>query len=165
MASLQDYMVEYTGQVRKGVIRKAYLGLMEYIMALRTHLHREHPDLAVAGGIYYGYMDMTYFAVLPESLKRRNLKVAVVYLHEACRFEAWLAGYNKKVQAQYWALIKESGWSKYRLVPATKGADSILEHVLVEAPDFGDLSGLTEQIEQGTLRFIRDVEEFLAGHN
>ena len=29
-------------------------------------------------------------------------------------------------------------------------------------PDFGDLEALTAQIEAGTMRFIRDVEGFLA---
>jgi hypothetical protein len=42
-----------------------------------------------------------------------------------------------------------------------KGVDSILEHVLVDNPDFGDLDFLTKQIEKGTLEFIENVESFL----
>ncbi len=161
MESFHEYMGEYRRQLQIGAVQKAYKGLMEYIMSLRTHLNNEHPDYIVSG-LYYGYMDMTYFSFFPASLKDRSLKVAIVFLHEAFRFEAWLAGYNKQVQSQYWTLFKESGWDKYRLVPATQGADSILEYVLVENPDFGNLAALTEQIEKGTLRFIKDVESFLA---
>jgi hypothetical protein len=43
-------------------------------------------------------MDMTNFSFIPKSFKQRNLKIAVVFIHEAFRFEAWLAGYNKQVQ-------------------------------------------------------------------
>ncbi len=154
-------MEEYRRQLEIGAVQKAYKGLMEYVMSLRTHLNNEHPSYFVSG-LYYGCMDMTYFSFYPASLKDRSLKVAIVFLHEAFRFEAWLAGYNKQVQSQYWRLFKESGWDKYRLVSDTRGADSILESVLVENPDFGNLEALTEQIEKGALRFIKDVESFLS---
>ena len=59
-------------------------------------------------------------------------------------------------------MFKESSWGKYTLVPTTKGYDSILEHVLVESPDFDDLEAITDQIEQGMLEFVADVDAFLA---
>jgi len=158
MESLQQCMEEYREQLRKGTLPKAYRGLMEFILQLRTHFERKYP----VSGLYYGYMDMTYFALFPEALKELKLKIAVVFVHEAFRFEVWLAAVNKQVQARYWQSLKESGWDKYRLVPTTEGADSILEHVLVEDPDFGDPDALTQQIETGTLAFIRDVESFLS---
>lgn len=40
--------------------------------------------------------------------------------------------------------------------------DSILEHVLVGNPDFGDLDALTKQIEAGVRQFIADIEDFLS---
>ena len=76
----------------------------------------------------------------------------------------WLFGYNKTVQKKYWKLIKESNWNKYRIVPTTKGFDSIIENILVDNPDFSDLDNLTKQIERGTLNFIKDVENFLLKH-
>ena len=136
---------------------------MEYVMDLRTHFKKKYPDHFVSG-VYYGYMDMTYFSFSPKSLKRRKLKVAIVFVHEACRFEVWLAGYNKQVQSEYWKLFKESEWNKYHIVATTKGVDSIVEYTLVDSPDFGDLDALTEQIERATLRFTEDVESFLSKH-
>jgi len=165
MEILQEYITEYQTQLKKGSIQKAYKGLMEYMLGLRTHFQKKYPNYIVSGSLYYGYMDMTYFSFFPGSLKDRSLKVAVVFLHEAFRFEAWLAGYNKQVQTKYWKLIKESSWDKYRLVSTTKGADSILEHVLVDNPDFSDREALTAQIENGTLGFIREVEYFLSIHD
>jgi hypothetical protein len=163
MDTFDKDMDEYRRQLEKGTIQKAYKGLMEYISALRAHFQNSYPDYSVPGSIYYGYMDMSYFSIVPPSLKERGLKIAVVFIHEACRFEVWLAGYNKKVQAEHWAMIKDSGWEKYRLVPSTRGADSIIEHTLTADPDFRDLEALTARIDAATLEFIRDVEGFLAG--
>jgi hypothetical protein len=162
MESLPEYMQEYRKQLEKGYIQKAYKGLMEYILDLRTHLKKEYPDYFVSGSIYYGYMDMTYFAFFPETLKKRNLKAAIVFNYDQFRFEVWLAGYNKQVQQQYWQLFKESDWNKYPVVPTTKSVDSIVEYTLADQPDFGDLEALTQQIEKGALKFIRDIENFLS---
>ena len=163
MESLNDYMNEYKKQVAKGAIIEAYRGLMEYIMDLRTHLKNQYPDYFVSG-IYYGYMDMTYFSFYPVSIKDRNLKIAIVFIHNKCRFEVWLAGSNKTVQQKYWKLFKESDWKRYPIVPNPKEVDAIVEHVLVDQPDFRDLEALTKQIERETLIFIQDVESFLSTH-
>jgi hypothetical protein len=66
------------------------------------------------------------------------------------------------VQTEYWKLIKDSSWDQYRLVPSPQGYDSIIENVLVENPEFSDLDVLTQQIESGTMAFIKDVESFLS---
>lgn len=164
MGSFHQSMDEYRKQLQKGMIQKAYRGLMEYMLDLKTYFKNKFPQDFVSGSLYFGYMDMTYFAIAPESLKQRGLKIAIVFIHEAFRFEAWLAGYNKQIQMEYWHVLKDSGWEKYRLVPTTKGADAILEHTLVDAPDFNDLDALTKQIERETLAFIQDVESFLSQH-
>ena len=66
MQSFQEYINEYRKQLAKGAIQKAYKGLMEYIMGLRTHFKNKYPDYFVSGSIYYGYMDMTYFSFTPQ---------------------------------------------------------------------------------------------------
>jgi hypothetical protein len=165
MGSLHESMDEYRRQLEKGEIQKAYKGLMEYILDLKTHFQKKYPDHTVSSTIYFGYMDMTYFSFFPGSLKDRRLKIAIVFLHEQFRFEVWLAGYNKQVQTRYWKLFKENNWNKYHLVPTPQGVDSILEDILVDDPDFSDPQALTRQIERGSLKFIRDVEDFLSGHS
>jgi len=161
MSSLHDSLNEYRKQLGKGEIQIAYKGLMEYMMGLRAYFQTKYPAYVISGSIYTGYMDMTYFSVSPAALKQRNLKVAIVFLHEAFRFEVWLAGTNKSYQAEYYQFFKASGWQKYRLVTPGKGVDSILEHILVEEPNFNDLDALTARIETGTLKFIADVTDFL----
>jgi len=164
MGSFHEYINEYKKQLGKGAIQVAYKGLMGYILDLRTHFKNKYPDYFVSGSIYYGYMDMTYFPIFPKTLKDRNLKIAIVFLHETCRFEVWLAGVNKQVQSKYWKIFKESDWNKYHIVSTIKSADSILEHILVENPDFRDLDKLTKQIERETMKFIKDIESFLSKH-
>lgn len=164
MKPFHEHVNEYRKQLAKGAVQKAYKGLMEYVMNLRTHFMKKYPDYFVSGSIYYGYMDMTYFSFTPGSLQQQKLKIAIVFIHEAFRFEVWLGGYNRQVQQKYWKLFKESGWDKHHVVPTTQGVDSIVECVLVDDPDFGDLDALTKQIEKATLKFIDDVEGFLSKH-
>ena len=127
MDSFQEAMTEYREQLKKGTIQKAYRGLMEYLMVLRTYFMNKYPESFVSGSLYHGYMDMTYFSFIPESIKNLKLKPVIVFVHEAFRFDVWLAATNKQVQEKYWKLFKENGWDKYRLVPDTKGCDAILE--------------------------------------
>jgi len=162
MESFQKYMDQYKKQMKKGDIIKAYRGLMDYIMSLRTYLKNKYPNYFVSSSIYYGYMDMSYFSFFPSSLKSKKLKTGIVFIHETCRFEVWLFGYNKQIQTKYWKLIKEKKWDKYHIVPTTKGADSIIEHILVKNPVFSNLDNLTKKIEKETLIFILDVEDFLS---
>jgi hypothetical protein len=161
MKSLQENMIEYKKQLAKGVIQKAYRGLMEYMMSLKNHFADKYPDFLVPGSIYYGYMDMTYFSILPKSLKDRDLKIAVVFLYDTFRFEVWLSGKNKQVLSKYWKVLKKGNWGKYKIVEPVKGVDSIAEYILVDDPDFNDMDDLTKQIDKGTLEFIKDVESFL----
>ncbi|HPM76856.1 MAG TPA: hypothetical protein PK961_07175 [bacterium] len=161
MTSFHVKVMEYKKQLAKGAVKEAYRGLLEYMQALRTTFQNEFPDYAVAGNVYFGYMDMTYFALFPPALKARKLKIAVVFLHETCTFELWLSAANKQVQGKFWQAIKQSGWRNYRLVPSVQGADSIIEHVAAAEPNFDDLPALTGKIERETKRFIDDVERFL----
>ena len=143
MTSIYESIQEYKVQMNSGEVQTAYKRIMETIISLRTNFEKKYPDYMVPSNIYYGYMDMTYFSIIPPSLKARKLKVAVVFLHKEFRFEAWLCGVNKQVQAEYWKLFKESGWEKYRLVPTIQGEDAIVDGVLVGDPDFCDTENLT----------------------
>lgn len=161
MDNLQDLMNEYRKQLEKGAIQKAYKGLMDYILGLKAYLQKKYPDYLVSSSLYMGYMDMTYFSFTPASLQNRRLKVAIVFVYDTFRFEAWLCGANRQVQAETWKLFKAAGWELYRIVPSIKGIDAVVDHVLVHDPDFRDLDAMSYQIERGALKFIEDVEGFL----
>lgn len=164
MASFSSCMPEFKRQLQQGKIIKAYQGLLEYIRSLRSRFQQNHPEWSVPGTIYYGYLDMTYFALIPGSLKDRQLKIALVFSYEAFRFEVWLSGANREVQSRTWSVIKASGWDRYPLAEDPKKQDHILRHTLVEDPDFSDLAALTLRIDSGTQDFIQAVESFLGDH-
>jgi hypothetical protein len=164
MHSIREDMDEFRGQLRNGSIQKAYYALLSYMMGLRTHFKKKYPSYALSG-LYQGYLDMTYFAILPPSLKQRDLKIAIVFNYEAFRFEAWLAGSNRKVQQKYWELVKNSQWNEYRVVTPAKGVDSIVECDLAKDFDFDDLDSLTASIEENTAEFVDHIESFLSEHD
>jgi len=165
MELFHEYMTEYNKQLKRGYIQEAYQGLMDYFRGLRSYLKNKYPEYLVSSNIYYGYMDMTYFSFFPKTLKHRNLKIAIVFIHDAFKFEVWLAGVNRDVQAKYWKLLKENNWNKYHITSNPRGVDYIVDHILINDPDFSDLDTLTKQIERGTLDFIRDVENFLSNYS
>ena len=147
--------------VQHGEIITAYQGLMHYFRDLRTHFEKRYPDISVPGNIYYGYLDMTYFALMPESLKSRKLKIALVFVYETFRFEVWLSGANRKVQEEYWKRITKSGWKQYSLTDNPSRDDFILALILEEDPDFRNLEALTLRLEHKTMDFIGQVEGYI----
>ena len=161
MHSIQEDIEDLKRQLEKGSIQKAYRALLSYMMELRTRFVNKYGDPAVSG-LYQGCMDMTYFALYPPSLKRLDLKVAIVFNYDAFKFEAWLAARNRKVQRQYWELFKDSHWAEYRVVAPAGGIDSIIECDLARDFDFSNPDALTARIENGISAFINDIESFLS---
>lgn len=163
MHTIQENVEELQRQLEKGMIQRAYRALLSYMMSLRTHFVEKYGESAVSG-LYQGYMDMTYFALFPSSLKRLDLKIAIVFNYDAFRFEAWLAARNRKVQREYWELFKDSHWADYRVVAPAGGIDSILECDLAKVFDLSDPEALTSRIETATSAFIDNIERFLSEH-
>ncbi|UCE12965.1 MAG: hypothetical protein JSV04_12335 [Candidatus Heimdallarchaeota archaeon] len=162
MNSFHANMKEYRKQLEKGSIKAAYQELMVYFRELRSYFKQKFPDFSVSGSIYYGYMDMTYFHFFPKSLRDRKLKIVVLFIHDTFTFEVWLAGLNKQIQSQYLKLFSEGNWNKYHIASTTKGVDSIIDHILIDNPDFSDTTALTKEIERGTLKFLENVETYLS---
>jgi hypothetical protein len=163
MHSNRESIEEFRRLLKKGSIQTAYRAVLSYMMALRTHFKKRLGDSAVSG-LYQGYMDVTFFALFPPSLRHRHLKIAVVFNYDAFRFEAWLAGRNRGVQRHYWKLLKDAPWPEYRVVAPAAGVDSILECDLASNFDLDDPDVLTALIEANTLSFIDQIDEFLSAH-
>jgi hypothetical protein len=161
MESLNDQIQEYRLQLGKGHIQKAYKGIMAFMSSLKSDLEKSYPDYFTSA-LYFGYMDMTYFAFTPPILKDKKLKIAIVYLHEEGRFEAWLGGNNRKIQGETIARFEHQDLGKYKLSQVQPGVDSIIESILVEQPNFDKLKFLKEQIEEKTITFIQDMVAILA---
>lgn len=161
MASLSDSMDKFNQQLQRGYLQTAYQGLMQYFRELRSHYVRQYPEFEVGSSIYQGYLDMTYFAIVPQSLKDRKLKIAIVFIYDEFQFEVWLSGANRKVQSEYWSLLQQSDVDKYSYASDPTSVDYLLRHVLIADPDFNDLTALTNSIAHGTLEFIEHIESLL----
>ncbi len=161
MDTLNSCISEYTNQLSKGQIQKAYKGIMTFMSSLRADLESKYPDYAMST-LYFGYMDMTYFAFTPPQLRQKKLKIAIVYLHEENRFEVWLAGNNRQIQAEYNALLSQRELGKYALSQINPGVDAIIAYSIIEKPDFDDPDRLKAQIETGTMEFIHDITAMLS---
>lgn len=160
MQSLNESVKEYTAQLQHGQIQKAYKGIMTFISAMKTFLENRHPD-CVASWLYFGYMDMSYFAFTPIVLKHENLKIAIVYLHEQNRFEVWLSGANRRVQAEYIDLFKGKDLDGLVLSEVKPGVDSIIEMKLIEKPDFDLPEELMLEIESKVITFSGMINDLL----
>jgi hypothetical protein len=161
MHSDQEAIEEFRRLLARGSVQRAYQALQTYMTRLRAHFENNLADCAVSD-LYQGYMDITHFAVFPSLLKQHSLKVAIVFNYEAFRFEAWLAGRNRKVQRQYWELFKGRPWPKYRVVTPATGIDSILECDLALDFDLDEPDALTSAIATTAVAFINDIERFLS---
>ena len=162
MDSLNNYISQYKALLNKGHIQKAYKAIMTFMSGLGTYLEKKYPAYTVSA-LYFGYMDMTYFAFTPPGLKGKKLKIAIVYLHQQGRFEAWLGGSNRKIQAEYIELLSGTNTGKYKLSKVFPGVDSIIESILVEQPDFDRPGELKMEIEKKMLEFINDITSILDG--
>ena len=160
MPSLNESIREYTAQLQLGQIQIAYKGIMTLMSGLKTFLESRHPDYAVSG-LYFGYMDMTYFAFTPMDLKQRSLKIAIVYLHEQNRFEIWLGGANRKVQAETIELLKGKDLEGLVLSEVKPGVDSIIEMKLIEKPDFDHPEKLMQAVESKVIEFTGEIKKLL----
>ena len=156
MPPLNDCVIEYTQQLSKGKIQKAYKGIMTFMSELKNYMVSKHPEYS-ASALYFGYMDMTYFAFTPMELKNRSLKIAVVYLHEQNRFEVWLSGSNRGVQAEYIELLNNRDTRGYKVSRVSPGIDSIIEATLIENPNFDFTDSLMQEIEVKTIEFSDNI--------
>lgn len=163
MQSIQEDIESLKEQLGKRSIQKAYRALIYFMMGLRNHFANKYGDSAVSA-LYQGYMDMTYFAIFPPSLKSHGLKVAIVFNYDAFRFEAWLAARNRKVQRQYWELFKDSQSPEYRVITPARGIDSIVECDLAKDFNIDEPDSLTSAIESAIVTFIKNIESYLSEH-
>lgn len=163
MPSIQEDMEGFRKQLGEGSIQKAYRALLSFMMGLRTYFANKYGDSSVSA-LYQGYMDMTYFAIFPPSLKPHDLKVAIVFNYDDFGFEGWLAARNRKVQRRYWELFKDSHWPEYRIVTPAGGIDSIIECDLAKEFDIDDPGELTSKIDHTIVGFVNNIEQFLSEH-
>lgn len=155
MKNLNHYVAIYKNQLDKGDILIAYKQLVKFVRKLRVDFKKNLSDQYSFTGILHGYIDYTYFYYSNDFLKSKKLKFGLVLNHLEMRFEIWLLGNTLNIQKEYWNLLKDSKWNKDR---EEMPKYSILESIIVEEPNFDNLSSLAEKIEK---RLIEESDEII----
>jgi hypothetical protein len=151
----------YTSLLRSGEIQLAYKGILVFMGKLRSDFSSKYPGYEIGGGIYQGYMDMSYFSLNTQMLKKRGLKIAVVYLHEKNAFEAWLSARNREILEQYREIFNDVIIDEVEVFHDETNEDAVIECLLTDSPDFDNQDPLMDIIERGTVNFINAVEKIL----
>ena len=139
----------------------AYHELINYMKALRTFFHKAYEGDFKLGNIYQGNPDYSYFSLTTEKLKKLKLKFVLVLNHKKRCFTICLSGQNKRIRKKYWEIFKNSDWDRYPIVASIDNNLSIIDHTVVEHPDFENSALLTEQIEIASLKFMNELREIL----
>ena len=160
MAGLDMDIQELRRLLDEGAIRRAYRGIVSFMSHLRTLFVAQQGERAVSG-LYQGYFDMTYFALFPDVLQKRGLKLAVVFNYQTFQFEVWLAARNRQLQRRYWELLHDAGYRKHPLAEPAVGIDAIVEAVIAADFSLEAEDNLTAHIVEGVTAFERDIVAFL----
>lgn len=139
---LNSRIPAYKKAFASGEIQKTYQGLVAIVQDLRTDFSKKYADKYAIASVLHGYIDVTYFYLQNEYLKKRKLKFAIVLNHKHAHFELWLLGQTKKVQIDTWKKLKGSKWVKGEAMPKY----SVFEIVLLPAPDFDDFKKLSKSL-------------------
>ena len=157
MKTLNQQIADYTELLRQGELQIAYRSILNYMGKLRSDFAALHPEYEISGSIYQGYLDMTYFSVIPAALKAKGLKIAVVYLHEKGSFEVWLSARNRATLRKYKPTGDSKLWHGFPVFHDPENGDAALEFTLTSEPDFDEQNSLTQLIVSGTEKFISAV--------
>lgn len=164
MVSLGEDLRQLQEQLGKGYVPRGYRAIVGYMSRLRGRFAERDSECSVSA-LYQGCFDMTYFALFPPRLKSRGLKLAIVFDYESFGFEVWLAARNRAVQKRYWELLRDSGWSKHRLVEPAVGVDAIVARFVAEAAALNEPESLSARIEEAASELLGDLERLLAEHD
>lgn len=140
--SLNARIPAYKNAFASGELQKTYQGLVGIVQNLRTEFSKKYQSEFSVANVLHGYIDFTYFYLQNDYLKKKKLKIAIVFNHKNADFELWLLGQTKDVQILYWRKLREVKWVNQEAMPEY----SIFEAPLLSAPDFDNVTKLSESV-------------------
>ena len=158
--SLNARISSYKEAFSSGEIQETYQSLVAIVQSLRTEFSKKYEgDFSVAN-VLHGYIDVTYFYLQNDYLKRNKLKLAIVFNHQQAHFNLWLLGQTKDVQLRYWEKLKGVVWVNPEAMPEY----SIFEVTLLANPDFDDIKRLSESVHSAFGALSQEIFNTLAAH-
>jgi len=147
----------YKEVLANGDFQITYQYLVSIIQNVRTLFSKEYKGIYSVSGILHGYIDVTYFYLQNELLKKNKLKLAVVLNHQNANFEIWLVAQTKDIQISYWKKMENEKWVDSQNMPQY----SIFETTLLENPDFNNKSNLLDTVYKSYESLSSEIFEVL----
>ena len=158
--SLNLRVPAYKAAFSSGELQKTYQDLVGIVQNLRTEFSKKYKSEFSIANVLHGYIDFTYFYLQNDYLKKKKLKLAIVFNHKNTNFELWLLGQTKDVQILYWRKLREVKWVNEEVMPEY----SILEVPLLLAPDFDNSTKLSESIHSQFKALSKEIFNTLAAY-
>ncbi len=130
---------------------------IDAIKALRRYYIQNYTPTYSIGKLYQGNVAYSYFSITPASLKAQKLKFVLIFNHQKRRFEICLSGQNKTIRKKYWKLFKDSNWDKYRLAYSIDDSLSIMDHVIIENPNFDNIDTFANELDRKASIFMNEL--------
>jgi hypothetical protein len=160
---MNDILADFKAQLRKGRIQQAYRHIFTMFADLAGELKSARQGAVSVNSLYHGYLDMTYLPVTTDVLKDHGFKIAVVFDYASFGFELWLSAVNRKKRMDMLAVLADAAISGYTPVGRDANTDAIIEHKPAGLDDLGNRKQVVSRLGKETLRFIDDMEKFVAG--
>lgn len=155
MGQTKIMMDHFKKALGTGELQKAYRHLMDVFSSLQTALRENKEAQVQTGTLYHGYLDMTYLPVTTRVLRKKGMKVAVVFDYPKFQFQLWLSAGNRKKREKAILLLEQTKVLKDSIRIAKENPDAILEQVIHEPIDFEDTQGLVRSLVAETIRFTK----------
>lgn len=159
--SLNSRIPAYKAAFSNGELQKTYKNLVGVVQNLRTEFSKKYKSEYSIASVLHGYVDFTYFYLQNDYLKKKKLKLAIVFNHKNVNFELWLLGQTKDVQILYWRKLREVKWVNKDAMPEY----SVFEAPLLLAPDFDSFTKLSESIHNQFKTLSHEIFNTLAEYD
>ncbi|MDO9522503.1 MAG: hypothetical protein Q7J08_02185 [Methanocorpusculum sp.] len=153
----KNLLMTYKKLIQTTELERSYQEFLRLFRFLRVELEKELGDYRFQGNIIENGMDYSYFQFTNDALKKKGLKIAVTFVHRNFQFEVWLSGFNRKIQCNYYELLKDTR-QPFSLTEDPKRSDYILRIPLDQNLDLSDGKRVLSEIKDASLRLLGYME-------
>jgi len=154
-----DYqlLMEFKEILKTTNLERSYQEFVSLFSFLRVELEKLMPEYNFQGSIVENKMDYSYFQFTKDSLKKKGLKIVVVFVHRNFCFEIWLSGLNRKFQCKYYDILKNIQ-IPFELTDDPNRKDYILKFPLKKDLDISNGEKLVDEIKNAALKLLNYAE-------
>lgn len=154
-----NYINDYKNIIQTTNLQKGYQEFVKFFRYLRTYLEKQMPGYIFTRNIVENNMDYSYFQFTNQSLKAKGLKIVIAFIHQSFTYEVWLSGVNRKVQNEYYNILRNRNVIKYTLTNNPNKTDYILKNQIIKSCNYDNIDLLLKEMELNIIDFINNLFE------